>query len=49
MPRHFLRSEQGAILAEYALLTVLIAVASVAAVTFFGNRVTNLFSGLLGL
>ena len=39
---HALRVDRGAIAAEYGLLLVLIALAIVAAVTFFGGQVMRL-------
>jgi pilus assembly protein Flp/PilA len=38
------RSETGASLVEYALLVGLIAIVCIAAVAFFGSRVTESFS-----
>lgn len=40
----FATTERGASLVEYALLVALIAVVCIAAVAFFGSRVTDSFS-----
>jgi Flp pilus assembly pilin Flp len=48
MLQKVLRNQGGAILAEYALLGTLIAVACVAAVAAFGEQIPVLFSGILG-
>jgi Flp pilus assembly pilin Flp len=50
MLQKFLRDQRGAILAEYALLAVLIAVACVVAVIALGTSVLGLYTsgGLLG-
>jgi len=47
MLQKFLRDQRGAILAEYALLAALIAVACVAAVITLGEKVLGLFSGVV--
>jgi len=44
MFRGIIKSQRGAILAEYALLATLIAVACVVAVTALGVNVSELFS-----
>ena len=40
----FARTERGASLVEYALLVAFIAIVCIAAVAFFGSRVTDSFS-----
>jgi Flp pilus assembly pilin Flp len=47
MLQKFLRDQRGAILAEYALLVTLIAVACVVAITAFGVNVLGLFRGVV--
>lgn len=43
---HARTEDEGATIAEYALLVALIAVAAVAAITAFGGRLGSFFSGL---
>jgi Flp pilus assembly pilin Flp len=42
----FLISEEGAMAAEYAVMTSLIAVVIIAAVAFLGTNTSNLFQGV---
>jgi pilus assembly protein Flp/PilA len=47
--REFLtRREEGASLAEYGLLLVLIAVVCVAAITLLGNQISSMFVSIAG-
>lgn len=41
------KAEKGQGLSEYALLMALIAIAAVAALTLFGNTITNTFYGAI--
>ena len=44
-PYHrFLKSQQGAVASEYALLASLIAVVIITAVTLFGSNLSNLYN-----
>jgi pilus assembly protein Flp/PilA len=40
----FLKSEEGAALAEYGILVAFIAIVAITAVTFFGSRISAKFS-----
>ncbi len=42
--RRFMRSEDGAALAEYGILVAFIAVVAITAVTFFGSKISAKFS-----
>jgi pilus assembly protein Flp/PilA len=42
----FVRSEDGAALAEYGILVAFIAIVAITAVTFFGTKVSAKFSQL---
>jgi pilus assembly protein Flp/PilA len=42
--RDFLADEEGAALAEYGILVAFIAIVAIAAVTFFGSRISAKFS-----
>jgi len=42
----FLRNEEGAALAEYAILIAFIAIVCIVAVTFFGGKISEKFSAL---
>jgi len=44
--RHFLASEDGPTAVEYALMIGLIATAVIAAMTIFGNALSNAFNGI---
>lgn len=44
--RGFLRNEDGAALAEYAILIAFIAIVCIVAVTFFGTAISAKFSSL---
>ena len=41
-----LRDESGATAIEYGLIAALVAVAAIAAMTFLGGELTNLFNGV---
>lgn len=43
-----LRDESGATAIEYGLIAALVAVAAIAAMTFLGGELTNLFNGVGG-
>ena len=42
----FLSNEKGASLVEYSLLVVLIAIAALAAVAYFGDELSSTYSGI---
>lgn len=42
--RDFFSNEEGAALAEYGILVAFIAIVAIAAVTFFGSRISAKFS-----
>ena len=42
--RNFFSNEEGAALAEYGILVAFIAIVAIAAVTFFGSRISAKFS-----
>lgn len=42
--RRFVRSEDGAALAEYGILVAFIAIVAIVAVTFFGSKISAKFS-----
>jgi pilus assembly protein Flp/PilA len=42
--RGFVRSEEGAALAEYGILVAFIAIVAITAVTFFGSKISAKFS-----
>lgn len=44
MVKKFLREEEGQGMVEYILIVALIAVAAIAAVRLFGDRISSLFS-----
>ena len=43
---HFLKDEEGATAIEYALITALIGIAIVAALTGLGSSISNLFGNI---
>jgi pilus assembly protein Flp/PilA len=44
--RAFIREDEGAALAEYAILIAFIAIVAIVAVTFFGSAISVKFSSL---
>lgn len=42
--RRFIKNDEGAALAEYGILIAFIAIVAIAAVTFFGGRISAKFS-----
>ena len=44
--RAFIRDDEGAALAEYAILIAFIAIVCIVAVTFFGSKISAKFVGL---
>ena len=44
LARRFVRSEEGAALAEYGILVAFIAIVAITAVTFFGSKISAKFS-----
>jgi len=44
--RAFIRDDEGAALAEYAILISFIAIVCIVAVTFFGSKISAKFAGL---
>ena len=44
--RAFIRDDEGAALAEYAILIAFIAIVCIVAVTFFGSKISTKFAGL---
>lgn len=44
--QRFLREESGATMIEYAIMVSLIAMAALASVAFFGDRVNNMLVGI---
>ena len=45
---NFVANEEGAALAEYGILIAFVAIVAIAAVTFFGTKISTKFSDIAG-
>jgi pilus assembly protein Flp/PilA len=45
---NFVANEEGAALAEYGILIAFVAIVAIAAVTFFGSKISTKFSDIAG-